>query len=40
MQFAKTIFLAILGFGAMSFAAPVDATTAVTATDATATWDQ
>jgi hypothetical protein len=27
MLFAKTLFVAILGFGAMAFAAPVDSTT-------------
>jgi hypothetical protein len=40
MLFTKTIFLTILGLGAMAFAAPVEGTTAVNATVSTATWDQ
>jgi hypothetical protein len=38
MLFVKTIFLAVLGFGAFSMAAPIDNTVAVTA-DAAAVAD-
>jgi hypothetical protein len=31
MLFVKTVFLAVLGFGAFSMAAPIDSTVAITA---------
>jgi hypothetical protein len=40
MHFIKTVFLAIVGLGAMSFAAPFEATTAVDATAAAPQWEQ
>jgi hypothetical protein len=36
MLFAKTLFIAFLGLGAMAFAAPVDATTDAVLADAIA----
>jgi hypothetical protein len=40
MLFAKTIFITLLGLGAVAFAAPVEGTTEVNATAAAPTWDQ